>query len=133
MRKLMTLCCAALLTLAFVPVAAHAAADVSGNWTGEIKGPDGGNGFQITFTFKVDSGKLTGSVQGAQGDPIAISDGKVDGDKISFNVVFNGTTITHEGTVNSAGDEIKLSTKSSDGNFPANDMTLKRAKATAAQ
>src|SRR5580698_5527523 len=87
MRKLMTLCCAVLLALA--PVAAHAATDVSGTWTGSIAAPGGGGGggdFQISFTFKVDGGKLTGTVQaaqGGQGDPIAISDGKVDGDKVS--------------------------------------------------
>lgn len=126
MRKLMIACCAVLLALA--PVAAHAATDVSGTWTGSMQAPDGGGDFQISFTFKVDGGKLTGTVQGDQGDPIALNDGKVDGDKISFNIVFNGTTISHEGTVNSAGDEIKLSSKSSDGSFPASEMTLKRAK-----
>jgi hypothetical protein len=129
MRKLMIACCAMLLVLA--PAAAHAATDVSGTWTGSFQGGDGD--FQVSFTFKVDGGKLTGTVQGDQGDPIAISDGKVDGDKVSFNIVFNGTTISHEGTVNSTGDEIKLSSKSSDGSFPASEMTLKRAKPAAAQ
>jgi hypothetical protein len=41
-------------------------------------------------------------------------------------VSFNGNTIHHEGTVN--GDEIKLTTKSDDGNFPGGEMTLKRSK-----
>jgi hypothetical protein len=128
MKKMLILCCAALLTLALVPVAARAATDVTGNWTGSVQG---GNGdFQLTFTFKVDSGKLTGTVDAGQGDPLPISNGKVDGDKISFDIVFNGTTISHEGTV--AGDEIKLSSKSSDGNFPPNTLTLKRAKPTPA-
>jgi hypothetical protein len=134
MRKLMIACCAILLAL--TPVAAHAATDISGIWTGSIQAPDGGGDFQISFTFKVDGGKLTGTVeaaQGGQGDPIAISDGKVDGDKVSFNIVFNGTTISHEGTVNSAGDEIKLSSKSSDGSFPPSEMTLKRAKPAVSQ
>ena len=129
MRKLMIACCAVLLML--TPAVAHAATDVSGTWTGAFKGGDGD--FQVSFTFKVDGGKLTGTVQGDQGDPIALNDGKVDGDKISFNIVFNGTTISHEGTVNSAGDEIKLSSKSSDGSFPPSEITLKRAKPTAAQ
>jgi hypothetical protein len=86
---------------------------------------------QLTFTFKQDGSALTGNVNGGQGDPLAISNGKVDGDKISFTIDFNGTTITHEGTV--SGDQITLNSKSSDGNFPAMTLTLKRAKAGAAQ
>ena len=42
-----------------------------------------------------------------------------------------GTTITHEGTINAAGDEIKLTSKSDNGQFPGGEMTLKRAKAPA--
>jgi hypothetical protein len=126
MKKLLCACAALIMT--FTTVTALAATDVSGTWTGELKGPDGSTGFQISFTLKQDGAKLTGTVQGAQGDPIAISDGTVAGDKISFKVSFNGITITHDGTVN--GDEIKLSTKSDSGNFPGGDMTLKRAKAT---
>ena len=128
MKKL--LCACAALIMAFPTVTALAATDVSGTWTGEFSGPDGGGGFQITFTFKQDGDKLTGTVLGPQGDPIAISDGMVNGDKISFKVSFNGMTITHEGTINAAGDEIKLTSKSDQGDFPGGEMTLKRAKAT---
>lgn len=134
MRKLFSLCLAAVLTFALAPVAAHAATDLTGTWTATMQMPGGGGGdnsFTLTFTFKQDGATLTGTVQGAQGDPLPISNGKIDGDKLSFDVVFNGTTISHDGTVN--GDEIKLSTKSSDGNFPSNTLTLKRAKAPAAQ
>jgi hypothetical protein len=58
-----------------------------------------------------------------------IADGKVDGDKISFKVSFNGMTISHEGTINAAGDEIKLTSKSDSGDFPGMEMTLKKVKA----
>ena len=68
-------------------------------------------------------------MQGPQGDAIAITDGKVDGDKISFKVSFNGMTISHEGTINDAGDEIKLSTKADSPDFPTMEMTLMRVKA----
>jgi len=128
MKKL--LCACAALIMAFPTGSALAATDVSGTWTGEFSGPNGGSGFQITFTFKQDGDKLTGTVLGPQGDPIAISDGSVNGDKISFKVSFNGMTITHEGTVNAAGDEIKLTSKSDQGDFPGGEMTLKRSKAT---
>jgi hypothetical protein len=128
MRKLLSVCCALLVTLALAPPAAHAATDASGIWTGSMQ--TGGGDFQLTFTFKVDGDKLTGTVQGEQGEPFAISNGKVDGDKITFNIDFQGATISYDCTV--SGDEIKLSSKSSDGSFPPNTMTLKRSKPTAA-
>lgn len=122
MKSLLCLC--AVLMMAFTPLTAHAATDVTGTWTGTM---DGGNGgFQLSFTFKQDGAKLTGTVQGSQGDPIAISEGKIDGDKLSFNVSFNGITIVHEGTLNAAGDEIKLTSKSEQ--MPPGTITLKRAK-----
>lgn len=108
----------------FGAVAAFAA-DVTGAWSGEFKGPDG-NGFQITFNFKQDGAKLTGTVTGPQGDPLEITDGKVDGDKLTFNVAFNGMTINHDGVIK--GDEIALKTKSEQGDFPGGEMTLKRSK-----
>ena len=120
------LCACAALVIALGTGTARAA-DVTGSWTAEMTTPDG-NSFPLTFTFKQDGATLTGSVQGPQGDAIAISDGKVDGDKLSFKVSFNGMTITHEGTISADGDAIKLSTKSDSGDFPAHDMTLKRAK-----
>jgi hypothetical protein len=126
MKSLLCLCAA--LLMALTPITAQAASDVSGTWTGSFAGPDGGGGMQISFTFKQDGAKLTGTVQGPQGDAMAIANGKIDGDKISFTVAFNGMTITHEGTVNAAGDEIKLTSKSDQGDFPGGEMTLKRSK-----
>lgn len=120
MRKLLSLC--ALLLFAFSPAIAMAA-DITGTWTGAMKGPDGGENFQLSFTFKQDGTKFTGTVQGPQGDPLPITDGKIDGDKFTFTVSFNGATINHEGTIN--GDEIKLTTKSDQG-F-GGEMTLKRS------
>lgn len=120
------LCACAALLMALGTVTARAA-DITGSWTAEMKTPDG-NSFNLQFTFKQDGAALTGSVLGPQGDPIEISEGKVDGAKLSFKVSFNGMTISHEGTVSEKGDEIKLSTKSDSGDFPANEMTLTRVK-----
>jgi hypothetical protein len=135
MRKLFSLCLAAVFTLALTPLAAHAATDVTGSWTGSVQAPGGGGGgdnnFTLTFNFKQSGTTLTGTIDAGQGDPLPIANGKIDGDKISFTVDFNGTTITHEGTV--SGDQITLNSKSSDGNFPAMALTLKRVKAAAAQ
>jgi hypothetical protein len=133
MKKLLCICAA--MMMAFGTLTARAA-DVTGSWTGEIKGPDG-NGFEISFTFKQDGTNLTGTVAGPQGDPIAISDGKVDGDKITFKVSFNGMIISHEGSFSKSADgsvnadEIKLTSKSDQGDFPGGEMTLKRAKVPA--
>jgi hypothetical protein len=104
------------------------AADVTGSWTAEVKAPDGSS-FQITFNFKQDGATLTGTVQLQQGDPIPISNGKVDGDKFSFDDSFNGVTISHQCTVD--GDSIKMVTKTDSPDFPGMELTLTRVKDTA--
>jgi hypothetical protein len=126
MKILLCLCAAVMMAL--TPLTAKAATDITGTWTGQMKAPDGSNSFELSFVFKVDGAKLTGTVKGPQGDPLAISDGKIDGNKISFTVVVGdmGMTITHEGTINDAGDEVKLTSKSEQG--PAGELTLKRSK-----
>jgi hypothetical protein len=122
------LCLCALALMAFGAISAQAA-DVTGAWTAQLTSPNG-DSIQLSFDFKQDGSTLTGTVQGPQGDPIAISDGKIDGNKLSFTVAINGMTITHEGTVNDAGDEIEMTTKSDQADFPHGAMTLKRAKAS---
>jgi hypothetical protein len=102
------------------------AADVTGTWIAQVKGaPPNGEDLLLTFVFKQDGAKLTGSV--ATPDETAnISNGKVDGDKISFAALFSVATFTYDGTI--AGDEIKATVKSDNPNFPAAEMTLKRSK-----
>ncbi len=124
MKTLLCACAALLMTLS---AATAMAADVTGTWTAEMKTPDG-TSMQMTFTFKQDGATLTGTVQGPQGDPMAISNGKIEGDKFSFDVSFNGMTINHQCTVD--GDEIKMTTKSESGDFPGMELTLKRVKET---
>lgn len=115
--------CAALL-MVFGATSVFAATDMTGTWTGQMQSPDGNN-FSLTFVFKQDGSKLTGTVAGPQGDPIAIDKGTVDGDKFSFTVAFNGMTIKHDGTI--TGDEIKMTTKADQGDFPGGQLTLKRS------
>jgi hypothetical protein len=128
MKTLLYVCAA--LVMALGTVTAHAA-DITGSWTATMQSPDG-NSMDISFTFKQDGAALAGSITSPMGgDPMAISDGKVDGNKISFKVSFNGMSITHEGTVNEKGDEIKLTSKSDSGDFPGMEFTLKKAAAAA--
>ena len=53
--------------LACVVAAAAWAADVTGKWSGDIGGPDGG--MTLTATFKQDGTKLTGTIDGPGGGP----------------------------------------------------------------
>jgi hypothetical protein len=124
--KTLAIICAVMGLLVTAPTAR--AADVTGSWVADSTMPDGST-FQLSFTFKQDGAALTGTVQGPQGDAIAITDGKIDGNKISFKVSFNGMTISHDGTVSESGDEIKLNSKSDSADFPGMEMTLKRVKA----
>src|SRR5215469_3443883 len=80
------------------------AADISGKWKAEFATPDGTQRVN-TFTFKVDGGKLTGTVAGSQ-DETPIQNGKVNGDDISFTAERPFGTFTYNGKVSSG--EIKL-------------------------
>ncbi len=95
------------LLLAAVPAFA---ADIDGNWTGSIDTQNGP--VMVSYTFKADGSKLTGSTMGPDGSLIQIKDGTIDGTKISFaiDLNFNGntTTLKYTGTV-SAG-QIALTT-----------------------
>ena len=102
------------------------AADVSGKWVAQVPGR-GGETREATFTFKADGNQLTGSVSGRRGD-VAISDGKIDGDDISFAQVmeFNGNQVKllYKGKV--SGSEIKF-TRQREGGERTVEFTAKRA------
>lgn len=94
------------LAVAFIALGSMSAlaADFNGKWTGEIPGRDG-NPQTISFDFHVDGAKLTGKITTPRGDT-DISNGKVDGDNISFDQVlnFNGNefTISYAGKADGA-------------------------------
>ena len=84
------------------------AADVDGKWAGSIDTPNGAA--QVAFTFKADGTSLTGSTTTPDGSETAIKNGKVDGNKISFDVDLNfggnALTVSYTGVV--ASDQIKM-------------------------
>ncbi len=84
------------------------AADINGKWTAEMKTPDGETRTS-TYTFKADGAKLTGTIGSPMGER-EISEGKVDGDNISFVVSFerngNNFKMNYAGKV--SGDELQL-------------------------
>ena len=82
-------------------------ADITGKWKGSMDMM--GQAMELGFTFKADGATLTGTSIGPQGEEYPISDGKIEGDNISFVVKVTGQmemTIKYKGKV--AGEEIKL-------------------------
>ena len=76
------------LVVGFMLLAAPTfAADVDGKWTGSIETPMGT--VPVGFTFKADGATLTGTSLAPDGGEIAIKDGKIDGNKISFIVAID--------------------------------------------
>jgi hypothetical protein len=94
------------------------AADVTGKWVSERKmtPPGGGEERTVTITMdlKADGAKLTGSVTtsmggGQAGRAVEITDGKIDGNKVSFKVTREGKqgAMTTVYTATVEGDTMK--------------------------
>jgi hypothetical protein len=114
------------LALLAVSVFTLAAADAAGKWTAEIPGRDG-NTQTSSFDLKVDGSKVTGTMSNARGEQ-AITEGKVDGDTISFVVVMkmgeNERKWNFTGKM--SGDSINF-TRSMEGNDRKQEFTAKRS------
>jgi hypothetical protein len=84
------------------------AADVDGKWSGTLSSPNGD--LPVTFEFKADGAKLTGTTLGFDGSKVEIKNGTVDGQNIAFVVTFDfgGMTldVNYKGVVSST--EIKI-------------------------
>jgi hypothetical protein len=110
--------------LLVMATAAVAQSKVDGNWEMSMQGRQG-NTMTQTLTLKTDGNKLSGSIKGQRGET-PISDGTVDGDKISFTVTRqtpNGEfKQTFNGTVD--GDNIKGTVQMGEN---SRDWTAKRA------
>lgn len=100
------------------------AADIDGTWTAETQGKNGPQTNTLTLTSK--GSELTGKFDnGGKAGPAEISEGKVEGNNVSFKIVrdFGGKQVSQEfkGTV--AGGELKG--QMSGGRGPV-DMTFKK-------
>jgi hypothetical protein len=84
------------------------AADVDGKWAGTVSTP--GGDFPVSFEFKADGTKLTGTTMSPDGSAVNIKDGKIDGDKIAFGVSldFGGMSIDIAYTGVVSPTEVKL-------------------------
>ena len=95
------------LAAALLPLSAHAA-DISGTWKASFDTQIGKQ--EYTYTFAVKGNQLTGSAKSTNGEA-SLSEGKVDGDKVSFveNLSYQGNAlrIVYTGKIVSS-NEIKF-------------------------
>jgi hypothetical protein len=95
----------AVLALASFTVSAQGAA---GKWDASIETQQGA--MTMSFEFAVDGNNLTGSISNSMMGATPISEGKIDGNNLSFVVSMQGPngamTINYKGVVN--GDEMTL-------------------------
>jgi len=115
-----------LITLMALFAFVAAAADVSGNWKGTAEGPNGA--IERSFTFKQEGAKLSGETVSQYTGKSTITDGKVEGDTISFSITAkfqdNEMKLTYKGKI--TGDTIKLSSDFG-GNGQTIEWTLKKS------
>ncbi len=78
----------ALLLMGFMVTKAQNAID--GTWKGSRETPNGT--MEFTYTFKVQSDSLTGTIKSQYGE-VPLENGKVDGKKFSYSISFNGNSI----------------------------------------
>lgn len=104
-------------------VTATFAAGFEGNWLTKVKGPDG-NEMELAFTFKMDEGKLIGSIKTPNGDT-PLSNVKVDDKSITFEITFGEMTMKNTGTLTDDDTIIVKNVDSPMGNL---EMILKRQK-----
>ena len=106
MRKVL---CSLLMVAALIFAATPAhAADIDGKWAGSIDTPMGA--INIGFTFKADGPTLSGTTTSPDGGEVAIKNGKIDADKISFVVSldFGGMAIDLNYTGVLKGDTVQM-------------------------
>lgn len=103
-------------------------ADVTGKWKGEATGRDGRTR-EVVLELKTDGGKLSGTMIGPMGREFPISEGKVDGDQISFTVdrEFGGTAVKLQYNGKVEGEEIQLKVRR-DAAPRVNEFTVKRVR-----
>jgi len=93
-----------ILTLAITALGA----DVTGNWKATAEGPNGP--MERTFAFKQDGAKVTGETVSSLFGKSAITDGKLDGDALTFTITVkfedNEMKLNYKGKV--SGNEIKF-------------------------
>jgi len=111
--------------LAFVAGLAYGA-DASGTWTASFDTQVGKQ--EYTYVFQVKGATLTGTAKGNLITDSVLSDGKVDGNKISFveKGTYMGMPLSFNYTGELKGDQIHF--KRELMGFPAEEFDAKRSK-----
>lgn len=90
--------------------ASSSSAGIDGKWAGTFEGGMGGQAMELSYDFKAAGDKLTGTTGNGQGGAIDIQNGKIDGNKISFDVPVEmgemKMSIAYKGVL--SGDELKF-------------------------
>src|SRR6478672_965862 len=97
-----------LLILLTVCALTASAADISGNWKATADGPNGS--MERTFVFKVEGNKVTGETTSSIMGKSTITDGKVQGDTVTFTITGrfgdNEMKLDYVGKISASGNEI---------------------------
>ncbi|HEY5079785.1 MAG TPA: hypothetical protein VII43_08050 [Opitutaceae bacterium] len=109
-----------------LPIAAMASSPIDGTWTGSIKARNGGPDLTLTFTFKADGDKVTGSVMGNLA-PVPIVSGSIKGSTFNFKVLVNGAEVNHTCTISGSGIDMTYTFSGQ----PPSRLMLKRVEAAA--
>lgn len=133
------ICAVALVgTAALAQAQDSSALNPTGTWTWSTPGRNGGADRTNTLTLKYSGGSLTGSISapGRNGNANStdISNGKLEGDQISFQTTRdrNGTTLTttYKGTLTADAIKGKVAVTGGDQERPARNWEAKRSKSS---
>ena len=123
-----------ILALLLATTVSAGAGDLVGHWTAQFESPIGVQNY--VYDFKKSGDTLTGEAtfdHSMGKGTVALSNLKVDGDKVSFEepLKINGDTITIKYSGTLVGDELKLTRVV--GDFGTEELTAKRAGAPPAK
>jgi len=106
-KKIITIAGIALLALAVQVAPAMAQANVAGNWTLTLEGPEGPVDAAIVLTQ--DGASVMGTIDMADVDSAELSDGMIEGNSLSFMLVISvqGQEIALEATSEVDGNSIE--------------------------
>jgi hypothetical protein len=101
-----------------------AASDITGKWTASFETPIGQMNY--TYDFVVKDGQLTGKIKSSMFADSEVLEGHVDGDKVTFVEMMDGSIrVEYAGKIMSA-DEIAFTRKV--GDFGTEELTARRVK-----
>jgi len=99
-----------ILTAVLALAVAAFAADIAGTWKGTLETPMGP--MENTIVLAAAGASVTGSVK-TDFFEAKVENGKLDGDKVSFEINVEFGKLVYEGTL--AGDDLKLNVTGPDG------------------